>query len=105
VAIGGLIVYGLGRGFFDANHMPILRQAIDERYSATGYGFLNFTSCAAGGVMIYVGGRLKDAQVDLGHVFQFAAIALGVVSFLLLAVKPRRTTASSKMSLQQTAKV
>jgi hypothetical protein len=105
VAIGGLIVYGLGRGFFDANHMPILRQAIDERYSATGYGFLNFTSCAAGGGMIYVGGRLKDAQVDLGHVFQFAAIALGVVSFLLLAVKPRRNTASSNVPIQQTAEV
>ena len=95
VALAGLIVYGLGRGFFDANHMPMLRQVIEERYSATGYGFLNFTSCAAGGAMIYVGGLLKDAQVDLSHIFQFAAAALIVVGLLLLAVRPRATQLSA----------
>jgi MFS family permease len=89
VALVGLSIYGLGRGFFDANHMPVLRQLVDERYSATGYGFLNFMGCAAGGVMIYVGGRLKDAQVDLGNVFQGAAVGLVAVGLLLFAVKPR----------------
>lgn len=88
IAIVGLSVYGLGRGFFDANQMPVLRQLIDERYSATGYGFLNFISCAAGGVMIYVGGRLKDAQVDLSRIFQFAAVSLVILGLLLLAIKP-----------------
>ncbi|MEI6715119.1 MAG: MFS transporter [Verrucomicrobiota bacterium] len=89
IAIIGLSVYGLGRGFFDANQMPVLRQLIDERYSATGYGFLNFTSCAAGGVMIYVGGLLKDAQVDLSRIFQFAAVSLVLLGLLLLAIKPK----------------
>lgn len=90
VAIAGLIVFGLGRGFFDANHMPILRQVADERYSATGYGFLNFISCAAGGIMIYVGGALKDAQVDLSKVFQFSAVGLFFVGAMLFAIKPKR---------------
>ncbi|RFC45468.1 MAG: MFS family permease/MFS family permease [Verrucomicrobia bacterium] len=89
VALLGLSIYGLGRGFFDANHMPVVRQIVDERCSATAYGFLNFMSCAAGGVMIYVGGRLKDAQVDLGHVFEIAAGGLLVVGLLLLALKPQ----------------
>ncbi|NBV86504.1 MAG: MFS transporter [Verrucomicrobia bacterium] len=76
-------VYGLSRGAFDANHMPVLRQLIDGRYSATGYGILNFASCSAGGVMIYLGGLLKDANVDLANVFQIAAAALLAVGLLL----------------------
>ena len=82
-ALLGLCVYGLSRGAFDANHMPVLRQLIDGRYSATGYGILNFASCSAGGVMIYLGGLLKDANVDLANVFQIAAAALLAVGLLL----------------------
>jgi MFS family permease len=89
VALFGLSVYGISRGFFDANHMPVVRQLVDERYSATGYGFLNFMGCAAGGVMIYVGGRIKDAQMDLSNVFQIGAGGLLAVGVLLLAVRAR----------------
>jgi MFS family permease len=90
-AIAGLAVFGLGRGFFDANHMPIIRQLVDERYSATAYGLVNFVSCAAGGVMIYVGGVFKDSNVDLSVVFKFAAAGLFVAGLMLLAIRPRRT--------------
>jgi MFS family permease len=92
VAIAGLMVFGMGRGFFDANHMPILRQLADERYSATGYGVLNFISCAAGGAMIYASGLLKDAQIDLSVVFKFSAVGLFIVGLMLFAIKPRRST-------------
>lgn len=88
-AIAGLVVYGLARGFYDANLMPALRTVADERYSATGYGFLNLISVGLGGVMIYVGGRLKDAQIDLAQIFQFSAGGLLLVGALLLAIKPR----------------
>lgn len=90
LAIFGLIIFGLGRGFFDANHMPILRQVVDERYSATGYGFLNFVSCAAGGIMIYVGGALKDAHIDLSKIFQVSALGLFLVGLMLFILKPSR---------------
>lgn len=89
IALCGLSIYGISRGLFDANHMPVMRQLVDERYSATGYGFLNFVSCAAGGVMIYISGRLKDAQIDLSQVFQFAALGLLLTGLFLFAVKPR----------------
>lgn len=89
IAIVGMIVFGLGRGFFDANHMPILCQVIDGRYRATGYGFLNFISCLAGGVMIYAGGWMKDANVDLSKVFVISAIGLVLVGVMLFFVKPR----------------
>jgi MFS family permease len=90
MAIAGLVVFGLGRGFFDANHMPILRQLVDERYSATGYGLLNFISCVAGGIMIYASGWMKDAHVDLSLVFQISAAGLFVVGLLLFLIKPRQ---------------
>jgi MFS family permease len=87
LALCGLMVFGLGRGFFDANHMPILRQLVDERYSATGYGFLNFISCAAGGVMVFVGGAMKDAHLGLDKAFQLSALGLAVAGLMLFTVK------------------
>lgn len=92
LAVGGLIVFGLGRGFFDANQMPILRFIVDERFSATGYGFLNFVGCMTGGVMIYASGWLKDAQVDLSRVFQVSAVGLFLVGLMLFALRARRST-------------
>ncbi len=41
------------------------------------------------GVMIYVGGRIKDAQMDLSNVFQIGAGGLLAVGLLLLALRAR----------------
>jgi MFS family permease len=89
VAIAGLMVYGLGRGFFDANLMPILRQSADERFSATGYGIFNFIGCATGGLMIYAGGLLKDMGFGLNVIFQLSSICLLIAGLFLFRVKPR----------------
>ncbi|MDB6028203.1 MAG: major facilitator superfamily 1 [Verrucomicrobiales bacterium] len=94
LAIAGLIVFGLGRGFFDANHMPIVRQVADERYSATAYGFMNFISCAAGGVMVYIGGALKDVNVPLSRIFAVSALGLFIVGLILLFLKPAQSQTS-----------
>jgi MFS family permease len=92
LAIAGLMVYGMARGFSDANMMPILCQVADPRYRATGYGIMNCFSCLTGGVMIYVGGALKDRQVDLSTVFKYAAAGLVVAAVVLLFVRPTRDT-------------
>lgn len=89
VAVGGLIVYGLGRGFYDANLMPIVRSIADERYSATGYGLLNFIGCMVGGLMVYVGGWMKDGNIDLARFFQLSAAGLFVTGLILWRLKPR----------------
>jgi MFS transporter, Spinster family, sphingosine-1-phosphate transporter len=89
IAIVSLMVYGISRGFYDANLMPVLRQVTDQRYSATGYGFLNLISCAVGGLMVWGGGMLKDAHVDLGRVFQMSAAGLVVITLLMLAIRPK----------------
>jgi MFS family permease len=96
LAIAGLVVYGVGRGFFDANLMPIVRNIVDSRYSATAYGVLNFVGVLMGGAMIYIGGWLKDANVSLAAIFQVSAAGLLVVGLLLFAVK--RSTRSDASS-------
>lgn len=95
LAIAGLIIYGVSRGFSDSNMMPILCQVADPRYRATGYGIMNCFSCLTGGVMIYAGGWLKDRNIGLNTSFQFAAAALIVAALLLLLVRPRRDMESA----------
>ncbi|MEO6522488.1 MAG: MFS transporter [Mucilaginibacter sp.] len=87
MAVIAMIIYGISRGINDANLMPILSQTIDARYLATGYGCLNFLSTIIGGVMVYLGGRLKDANVDLSIVYQVSAIAMLLACWSLMAVK------------------
>ena len=90
LAICGLIVFGMARGFADANNMPILCQITERRYRATGYGVMNFTSCVVGGLMTYAAGVLNDAQVGLGLVFKWSAAGVVVAVLLLLLVKPKK---------------
>jgi MFS family permease len=98
IAIIGLILYGLSRGLSDCNMMPILCQVADPRCRATGYGIMNFCSCMAGGVMIYVGGLLRDRQAELGasmqaelgRIFQYSAVGMFIAGALLILIWPRR---------------
>jgi len=87
-AIVGLMLYGFARSFSDSNMMPILCLVSDARYRATGYGVLNFFSCLVGGLTIYAGGALRDANVNVSHVFQFAALSLLVCAGILFLVRP-----------------
>ena len=89
LAIAGLVVFGVAKAFADTNMMPILCLIADPRYRATGYGILNFLSCLIGGLTIYAGGLLRDANVDVARVFQFAALTLLICAGMLYALKPR----------------
>ncbi len=90
IAIGAMLVFGLARGFSDANLMPVLRQVADSRYIATGYGFLNFLSTIIGGLMVYVGGALKDANVDLAIIYQVSAVLMLIATWSLFAIKIKK---------------
>jgi sugar phosphate permease len=87
-AIVGLMSYGLMRSLADVNMMPILCLVTDSRYRATGYGILNMFACFVGGITIYAGGALRDAQVDVSRIFQFSAAGLAAAAVLLFFVKP-----------------
>ncbi|MBE7178572.1 MAG: MFS transporter, partial [Mucilaginibacter polytrichastri] len=94
IGIMAMVIYGLSRGFNDANLMPILCQLVNNRYIATGYGFLNFLSTIIGGVMVYVGGMLKDANISLSIIYQVSAVLMLLATWSLFAVRIKNTTAA-----------
>ncbi|GAB3915717.1 MFS transporter [Larkinella terrae] len=89
IAIVCFMLYAFTRTFLDANMMPILCLIADERYRATGYGILNLVACLIGGVGLYAGGILRDANIDLSRIFQFAAVTMLISAALLYTIKPK----------------
>jgi MFS family permease len=88
IAIACVMLYGVTRTFTDGNLMPILCLVVNPRYRATGMGVLNLFANLMGGLAIYAGGALRDAKVNVNHVFQFAAAGLLLSALLLFLVKP-----------------
>ena len=89
IAIGFLMLFGLGWGFFDCNNMPILCQLVRPELRATGYGFMNLVSISCGGFADWGFGWLRDRHVPLNAIFGvFAGVALLSVLIVLL-IKPR----------------
>lgn len=89
VAIAGLVVFGIGWGFFDCNNMPILCQVARPELRATGYGIMNLVSISCGGFGDWAFGALRDRHVPLNVIFgAFAGIALLSVLVVLL-IRPR----------------
>ena len=100
IAIAGLMIFGFARGGCDSNTMPILCMVCDPRYRATGFGVLNFFACVVGGFTIYAGGVLRDAHVDVSHVFVTAAAGLLVCAILLALIRPVNTAKVSNQDAQ-----
>lgn len=88
VIIAGIVVVGMSQGFLDANLMPAVCTVSNPRHRATGYGLMNFVGTTAGGIMTYVGGWLKDANVPFAVTFQVASGFILVAGVLLFWVKP-----------------
>lgn len=89
-------VYAFTRAFCDANMMPILCMIVDDRYRATAYGIFNLTSTVIGGLAIYAGGMLRDADIDLTHIYQFAAATMLFCAWMLYRVRPVAKPESEK---------
>jgi MFS family permease len=88
-AVGFLMLFGLGWGFFDCNNMPILCQIVRPELRATGYGFMNLVSISCGGFADWGFGALRDRHVPLNVIFGvFAGIALLSV-VIVLSIRPR----------------
>jgi hypothetical protein len=83
------------RYFSDPNMMPIFCLLVDPRYRATSWGISSFFSCLIGGAGIYVGGMLRDAHVNIGHIFEFAAVNVGLSALLLVWIYRRQGKVSS----------
>jgi MFS family permease len=89
--IAGLVLFGLGRGFFDCNTMPVLSQIARPELRSTGYGVFNLVGTLTGGVIAAAAGVLKSV-IGLGGVFQIAALLLliSAVTLSRLRIEPER---------------
>jgi MFS transporter, Spinster family, sphingosine-1-phosphate transporter len=92
VLVMALVLFGVGRGFYDCNTMPVLCQVARNDLRSTGYGIFNFAGCIAGGVIAALAGALKHV-VGLAAMFQIAAAILCLSGLLLLRI--RSVTAQS----------
>ena len=90
LAIGCFITYTVTKSFSDSNTMPILTMIIDRRYRATGYGILNCCGTLVGGVALYYGGFLRDADIGLRTVYQFAALFIVLAAVSLFLIRPKK---------------
>lgn len=81
-----LITFGLGRGFYDCNAMPVLSQLVPPDLRSTGYGVFNLAGCLAGGITAVFAGYLK-AVIGLGAAFQISAFLILFSSLLLLRLR------------------
>jgi MFS family permease len=94
IAVGFLILFGLGWGFFDCNNMPILCQIVRPELRATGYGFMNLVSISCGGFADWGFGALRDRAVPVHLIFGvFAGVAL-LSLFIVLCIKPAQESVS-----------
>jgi MFS family permease len=85
--ISALIIFGLGRGLYDCNAMPVLSQLAPENLRATGYGIFNLAGCLVGGTTAAFAGFFKQT-IGLSAAFEIAAVLALVCSLLLLRVNP-----------------
>ena len=91
-AIGFMILFGLGWGFFDCNNMPILCQIARPEHRATGYGFMNLVSISVGAGATVALGWMRDQQVKFSVAFAISAAVALLGAALILLVKPPAAT-------------
>jgi MFS family permease len=90
IAIFFFMVYALTKAFSDTNMMPILSTIATKEERATGYGILNLFSCIVGGIGIYAGGYLRDADVSFSLIFRSASLLIPICILLLLLIRPEK---------------
>lgn len=89
VAVGAMILFGIGWGFFDCNNMPILCQIARPEHRATGYGLMNFVSISVGAGATVVLGWMRDQGIKFSVAFAVSAAVAFLSAWLVLLVKPR----------------
>ena len=90
-AIVGLVIFGLGWGFFDCNNMPILCQIARPELRATGYGIMNLVSISCGGFGDWGFGALRDQGVPLNVIFGAFAGVAAISIIVVLLIRPNST--------------
>ncbi len=82
----GMVIFGIGRGTFDANAMPVLCQIAPPGLRATGFGIFNFIGPFAGGMTAVAAGALKSS-IGIAGAMEICGLLLLAAAFLLARVR------------------
>jgi MFS family permease len=93
-AIGFMLLFGLGWGFFDGNNMPILCQIARPEHRATGYGFMNLVSISTGAGATVLLGWMRDQGIKMSLAFAVSAAISLFSAALILRFKPTAADAN-----------
>lgn len=94
LAIIFFMVNGMTRMAVDDNLMPIMCLFVENKQRATAYGIMNMFNTFIAGLGIFFIGALRDMEINLGVIYQVAALSLVVCIFILLFVKKHIKTVS-----------
>lgn len=81
-----MTLFGLGKGMYDGNTMPLLCEGVPVNMRATAFGMLNFAGTFAGGVIAATAGALKST-LGLGNMFAVCGALLLAAGILLATVQ------------------
>jgi predicted MFS family arabinose efflux permease len=84
--LAALFLYGLGKGAYDCNGMPVLCQVARPQLRSTGFGLFNCAGNFAGGGIAAIGATLKDT-VGVEVTFQIAGVVLLAAAILLYTIR------------------
>jgi predicted MFS family arabinose efflux permease len=88
-----MVLFGLGKGMYDGNTMPVLCEGIAPEQRATAFGMLNFAGTFCGGIVAAGAGKLKG-HFGLGTIFSLCGGLLLFAGFLTLRIRMRLRSAS-----------
>jgi MFS transporter, Spinster family, sphingosine-1-phosphate transporter len=91
MAIGCMILFGVGFGFYDSNNMPILCQIVGPQYRATGYGIMNMVSIGTGAIATVALGAMRDHGISLAVAFTILAVVTALGGALVFLIRPRES--------------
>lgn len=96
-----LAVFGIGRGAYDSNCMPVLCQIVRPGLRATGYGLFNFVGTVAGGAIAAAAGAMKSS-LGLGGIMEVVGALLFVGAFLLFRLQVPAVESMSSIPVVET---
>jgi MFS family permease len=91
VLYAAMLVFGLGKGMYDGNTMPVLCEGIPPNLRATAFGFLNFAGTFAGGIIAVAAGTMK-ASIGLSGTFLACGAVLLFGAALTSTIRMRPAT-------------
>ena len=82
----GLIAFGIGKGLYDCNVMPVLAAVARPALRSTGYGIFNLLGCLAGGFMAPLAAWMKP-RIGMAGAFELAAAVLLLSAVFLFRMR------------------